>query len=181
MAELQNIPVHSKEGDIHVVVETPRGSAAKLEFDPDLGAFTLSKSLILGLSYPYDWGFIPSTEGEDGDPLDALVLHDAATAPGLVLKCKIIGVLEVQQREGGKRKIRNDRLIAVPRYSHREKADNDARDLPKQVRDEIEKFFVATDELEDKQLKFLGWKGPSVGNRLIKRAAKQFKKKMKRT
>src|SRR5712675_1438313 len=109
MAELQNIRVHSKEGEIHVVVEMPRGSAAKLEFDPDLGAFTLSKSLILGLSYPYDWGFIPSTEGEDGDPLDALVLHDAATAPGLVLKCKIIGVLEVQQREKGKKPIRNDR------------------------------------------------------------------------
>src|ERR1700716_3080389 len=75
---------------------------AKKEFDPDLGAFTLSKSLILGLSYPYDWGFIPSTEGEDGDPLDALVLHDAAMAPGLVLKCKIIGVLQIQQREAGK-------------------------------------------------------------------------------
>ena len=93
MTDLQKLPVRNKDGDVHVVVETPRGSAAKLEFDPDLGAFTLSKSLMLGLSYPYDWGFVPSTKGEDGDPIDVLVLHDAATTSGLVLKCKIIGVL----------------------------------------------------------------------------------------
>jgi inorganic pyrophosphatase len=92
------------------------------------------------------------------------------------LKCKIIGVLEVMQTEGGKHAIRNDRLIAVPRHSHREQAAADARDLPKQVRSEIEKFFVATDELESKELKFLGWKGPKTGERLIEKAAKQFKK-----
>ena len=176
MADLQKLPVWNKDGDVHVVVETPRGSAVKLEFDPDLEAFTLSKSLVLGLSYPYDWGFIPSTKGEDGDPVDVLVLHDTATAPGLVLKCKIIGVLEVVQSEKGKKGIRNDRLIAMPRGSHREKAEKDARDLPKQVRQEIEKFFVATDELEDKELKFLGWKSPKTGERLIDDAAKQFKK-----
>ena len=176
MANLLKLPARSKKGDMHVVVETPRGSAAKLEYDPELKVFTLSKPLILGLTYPYDWGFIPSTKGEDGDPIDALVLHDAATGPGMVLKCKIIGVLEVEQREKGKKAIRNDRLIAVPRESHREKADKDARDLSKQVRQEIEKFFVATDELDDKELKFLGWKGPKSGERLIGVAAKAFKK-----
>jgi inorganic pyrophosphatase len=176
MGDLQQLPVRNDHGDVHVVVETPRGSAAKLEFDPQLQAFTLSKSLMLGLSYPYDWGFIPSTEGEDGDPIDVLVLHDAATSPGLVLRCKIIGVLEVVQKERGKQKIRNDRLIAVPRDSHREKSEDDARELPKQVRQEIEKFFVATDELEDKELKFLGWKRPKAAERLLDQAAKQFKK-----
>src|SRR3954468_474405 len=174
MGNLHNLPVRNDRGDVHVVVETPRGSAAKLEFDPQLQAFTLSKSLMLGLSYPYDWGFVPSTRGEDDDPIDVLVLHDAATSPGLVLKCKIIGVLEVLQKERGKQKIRNDRLIAVPRDSHREKSEDDARELPKQVRQEIEKFFVATDELEDKELKFLGWKGPKAAERLLDQAAKQF-------
>src|SRR5438105_10935136 len=130
MANLLELPTQSKTGAIHVVVETPRGSAAKLEYDPELQAFTLSKSLILGLSYPYDWGFIPSTRGEDGDPIDVLVLHDVATTPGLVLKCKIIGVLEVLQNDGGKQTIRNDRLLAVPRDSHREKSEHDARNLP---------------------------------------------------
>jgi inorganic pyrophosphatase len=174
MADLLKLPVRSKAGDVFVVVETPRGSAAKLEFDPALQVFTLSKSLILGLTYPYDWGFVPSTRGEDGDPVDVMVLHDAATSPGLVLKCKIIGVLEVIQKSSGKQKIRNDRLFAVPRESHREKSEDDARDLSKQVRQEIEKFFVATDELEDKELKFLGWKGPKTGEQLVDRAAKRF-------
>lgn len=176
MPDLHKLPVRTRDGDVHVVVETPRGSAAKLEFDPALRVFTLSKALILGLTYPYDWGFIPSTKGEDGDPIDVLVLHDAATAPGLVLKCKIIGVLEVLQSEKGKKGIRNDRLIAVPRDSHREKSERDARDLSKQVRSEIEKFFVATDELEEKELKFLGWKGPNAGDKLIRGAAKAFKR-----
>jgi inorganic pyrophosphatase len=176
MPDLSKLPVRNDDGDVHVVVETPRGSAAKLEYDPDLQVFTLSKALILGLTYPYDWGFIPSTKGEDGDPIDVLILHDAATAPGLVLKCKIIGVLEVLQSENGKKGIRNDRLIAVPRDSRREKAEKDARDLPKQIREEIEKFFVATDELEDKELKFLGWKSPKAGERLIDAAARKFKK-----
>jgi inorganic pyrophosphatase len=179
MADLLKLPVRNGDGDVHVVVETPRGSAAKLEYDPELEAFTLSKALLLGLTYPYDWGFIPSTQGEDGDPIDVLVLHDTATSPGLILKCKIIGVLEVRQRKKGKKPIRNDRLIAVPRDSHREQADKDARDLPKQVREEIEKFFAATDELEAKTLKFLGWKGPKAGERLIDEAAKVFKRMRK--
>jgi len=100
MPDLLKLPTRNNSGDVYVVVETPRGSAAKLEYDPQLRVFTLSKALFLGLTYPYDWGFIPSTKGEDGDPIDVLVLHDAATAPGLVLKCKIIGVLEVLQRRG---------------------------------------------------------------------------------
>jgi inorganic pyrophosphatase len=176
MPDLLKLPTRNDHDEVHVVIETPRGSAAKLEYDPELQVFTLSKALMLGLTYPYDWGFVPSTKGEDGDPIDALVLHDAATAPGLVLKCKIIGVLEVLQSEKGKKSIRNDRLIAVPRDSHREKADKDARDLPKQVREEIEKFFIATDELEAKELKFLGWKSPKTGERLIESAVKTFKK-----
>jgi inorganic pyrophosphatase len=177
MVDLLRLPACNDKDDVHVVVETTRGSAAKLEYDPDMQVFTMSKALMLGLTYPYDWGFIPSTKGEDGDPLDALVIHEAATAPGLVLKCKIIGVLEVLQSQKGKKPIRNDRLIAVPRDSHREKADKDARDLPKPMREEIEKFFVATDELEDKELKFLGWKGPKAGRRLIETATKSYKKK----
>src|SRR4051812_34511709 len=88
MVDFVKLPVHDNDGDVHVVVETTRGSAAKLKFDPELKVFTLSKALILGLTYPYDWGFIPSTKGQDGDPVDALVLHDAATAPGLVLNAR---------------------------------------------------------------------------------------------
>jgi hypothetical protein len=80
-----------------------RGSHCKLEFDTKLRAFTLAKPLLAGLTYPYDWGFIPSTKAEDGDPLDVLVIHDAGTYPGLALRCRPIGVLEVLQASNGKK------------------------------------------------------------------------------
>jgi len=110
MTNYFKLPTWADGDHVYAVVETPRGSRAKLEFDPKLGAFTLAKPLLAGLTYPYDWGFIPSTKAEDGDPLDVLIIHDAATYPGLVLTCKPIGVLEVLQSSKG-RKERNDRVF----------------------------------------------------------------------
>jgi hypothetical protein len=83
MTNFAKLPTWADKLHVYAVVETPRGSRAKLEFDPKLGAFTLAKPLLAGLTYPYDWGFIPSTRAEDGDPLDVLIIHDAATYPGL--------------------------------------------------------------------------------------------------
>ena len=174
MTNLLKLPTFNDDGNLRVVVETPRGSQAKLGYDPKLKAFTLSKSLLTGLSYPYDWGFIPATRAEDGDPLDVMVIHDAATYPGLVLKCKIIGVLQVEQRSKGKKAKRNDRLFAVPRGSHAERDLSDVRDLTSAKREELEKFFIDTDELEDKELKILGWKGPKAALRTIQAGAKAF-------
>ena len=103
-----------------------------------------------------------------------MVIHEAATFPGLVMNCKIIGVLQVEQHSKGKKSERNDRVFAVPRGSHAEKDLSDVRDLAKAKREELEKFFIATDELEDKQLKILGWKGPKTALKTIKRAKKAF-------
>jgi inorganic pyrophosphatase len=86
MTNLLKLPTFNDDGEIHVVVETPRGSRAKLDYDPKLKTFTLSKSLLAGLTYPYDWGFLPRTKAEDGDPLDVMVLHDAATLTGADLQ-----------------------------------------------------------------------------------------------
>jgi inorganic pyrophosphatase len=85
MTNFLKLPTWDDDGHIHTVVETPRGSTCKLDFDPDLGVFTLAKPLMAGLSYPFDWGFIPSTKAPDGDPLDVLIIHDARTYPGVVL------------------------------------------------------------------------------------------------
>jgi len=175
MPNLINLPPFTDEGDVYVVVETPRGSQAKIDYDPDLRAFTLSKSLLTGLTYPHDWGFVPSTKADDGDPIDIMVLHDAATFPGIVLNCRVIGVVEIEQKSKGKTE-RNDRLFAVPRNSHSEQALNDVRELSKPIQEELEKFFKATDELEDKTLNFLGWKGPKAAVAAIKQSAKSFKK-----
>src|ERR1700710_2345572 len=85
MTNLINLPPFTEDGDVYVVVETPRGSRAKFDYDPKLKSFTLSKSLLTGLTYPHDWGFVPSTKADDGDPIDIMVVHDAATFPGIFL------------------------------------------------------------------------------------------------
>jgi inorganic pyrophosphatase len=98
MPNLLSLPVLADDGSVHVVIETPRGSRAKLAYDPKLGTFALRKSLLTGLTYPHDWGFIPSTKADDGDPIDVMVIHDAATFPGLGVICRVIVILEVEQR-----------------------------------------------------------------------------------
>jgi inorganic pyrophosphatase len=124
-----------------------------------------------GLNYPYDWGFIPSSRAEDGDPLDVLIIHDAGTYPGQLSRCKPIGVLEVLQTSKGKKE-RNDRIFAVPDRSPFEGDLQDVRRLPKRAIEELEKFFVETDALEDKKLDFLGWRGPTRAIKTIQRLAK---------
>src|ERR1700736_2487456 len=170
MTNYSKLPTWADKEHVYAVVETPRGSRAKLEFDSKLGVFTLAKPLMAGLTYPYDWGFIPSTRAEDGDPLDVLVIHNAGTYPGLVLRCRPIGVLEVVQISK-KGKERNDRIFAVPERSPFEGDLQDVRRLPARAIEELEKFFEATDALEDKKLKFLGWRGPTHAVKTIKRLA----------
>ncbi len=168
MTNLLKLPTWADDDHIHAVVETPRGSTCKLEFDPDLKVFTQAKPLMTGLAYPYDWGFIPSTKAEDGDPLDVLIIHDAKTFPGVVLRCRPVGILEVQQKSKGKKE-RNDRVFAVPDRSPLETDLEDVRRLPGRAREELEHFFRATNALEDKQIDFLGWRGPGQAIKTIKR------------
>ncbi|HEY7666151.1 MAG TPA: inorganic diphosphatase [Xanthobacteraceae bacterium] len=171
MTNYFKLPTWADDRQVHAVVETPRGSRVKLEFDPKLGAFTLAKPLFAGLTYPYDWGFIPSTKADDGDPLDVLIIHDAATYPGLVLKCKPVGILEVVQRSNGKKE-RNDRVFVVPDRSPFEGELQDVRHLPARAIDELEKFFAATNALESKKLEFQGWHGPTRAIKAIRKAAR---------
>src|SRR5271170_5457876 len=175
MPNLINLPPFTKDGDVYVVVEPPRGRRAKFDYDATLKTLTLSKSLLTGLTYPHDWGFVPSTKADDGDPLDIMVIHDATTFPGIVLTCRIIGVLQIEQKSKGKVE-RNDRLFAVPRRSHSEQGLRDVRNLSKAIRLELAKFFIATDELEDKTLEIIGWKGPKIATKAIKDSAKNFSK-----
>lgn len=176
MPNFISLPTFTEEGDVNVVVETPRGSRAKFSYDPELKAFSLSKSLLTGLTYPHDWGFVPSTRADDGDPLDIMVIHEAATCPGLVIACRVIGILEIEQKSKHKAE-RNDRLFAVPRRSHAEQALKDIHELSAPTRQELEKFFIATDELEDKKLEMIGWKGPKAAVEIIKDGTKKFLKK----
>jgi len=172
MTNLLKLPTWADRDQIYAVVETPRGSTCKLEFDPKLRVFTLAKPLMAGLTYPYDWGFIPSTKAEDGDPLDVLVIHDAKTYPGVILQCRPIGILEVEQKKKNKKE-RNDRVFAVPDRSPLETDLKDIRHLPSRAREELEQFFQATNALEDKEIEFLGWRGPAHAVKTIKRLTGQ--------
>ena len=104
MTNLLKLPTWADKQHIYAVIETPRGSTCKLDFDPQLRAFTLAKPLMAGLAYPYDWGFIPSTKAEDGDPLDVLVIHDAQTFPGVVLRCKPVGILSSNRKKKARKR-----------------------------------------------------------------------------
>jgi len=159
---------------IRVVIETPRGAAAKFSYDADQGFFAYAHPLPAGISYPFDWGFIPSTLGEDGDPLDGLVIHQAASSPGIVIRCSLLGALTVEQTEKGET-VRNDRYILCPQKQDAEDAEV-ARGVPKELRDEIEQFLQASVLGSDKKLAFKGWQTPDQALKGIKRGRKAFRK-----
>lgn len=174
--DFTRLPCRSKGGAFHVVVEAPRGSCMKLKFDPSLQAFVFERSLGVGAVYPYDWGFIPSTVAEDGDPLDAMVMHDAPTWPGVVIPSTPIGIVRITQRKNPKAAAeRNDRVIAVPAADERVEH---LRELPRRVIEELEGFFKRTGELTGKQVSIEGYEGPKAAKRIILAAAEAFARRV---
>jgi inorganic pyrophosphatase len=139
------------------VVEAPKGSLVKLKYDIELGVFTVSRGLPLGMSYPFDWGFVPSTRAPDGDPLDVLVVHEAATYPGALLPCRPLGIVEMEQDDKDGRRERNDRVIVIPSWHDRLGELERANELPSALRDEIEHFFLSTTFFQQRTLKY--WVG----------------------
>jgi len=157
MATLDQLPSHDADGNLRVVIETPRGATTKLKYDPELGVFVHSRALTLGLSYPYDWGFVPSTRAEDGDPLDVMVVHDATSFPGVVIACRPLALLLVTQRKAGgnpDQRVRNDRVIAVPARDQR--LARQTR-LDERVKAELERFFEAAVWFSEKEARMEGW------------------------
>lgn len=131
-----------KTDSIYLVVETPRGSRNKYAFDPETECFILKKVLPLGFSFPFDFGFIPSTLGEDGDPLDVLLLLDESVPMGCIVKVDIIGAIKLEQKRDGVTQ-RNDRLIATPTGMSNRNRMECLADLPPKLVEQIEAFFVA--------------------------------------
>lgn len=167
---LTTLSAFGPEGSVHVVVESPRGSTVKLKYDPDLNAFTLARPLLEGLAYPFDWGFVPSTRAADGDPLDAMILWDRTTFPGVVIPCRLIGVLAVEQnsKQNPGTRERNDRVVGVPLNAPRYHALKEVRDVESRLREELEAFFTGSVAFEGKDLKLLQWAGASAAYDLVK-------------
>lgn len=167
---LLNIPTFSGAGIFHVVVESPRGSAVKLKYDPRWDAMGVSRPLTLGVTFPFEWGFVPSTTGPDGDPLDALVLWDVSSYPGVVLSCRAIGVLQVEQNRtmnDPSARIRNDRILALPDVARRERDMTSIDALSPRTRAELEQFTIAATSLEGKDVRIVGWGDARTALKLI--------------
>lgn len=178
MPNLLHLPPRTASGAFHVVVESPRGSAAKFKYDPQLEAFTLSRPLVAGLTYPFEWGFVPGTLAPDGDPLDAAVLLDVPTYPGVVLPCRALGVVKLTQR-GKNRPGRehNDRVIALPMKAPRAGDLQDMDHLPARVRQEIEQFFLQVTLFEGKEVQIEGWEGTVAAEALIDSTAQAYRER----
>ena len=159
------------DGSINIIIESPRGSTAKFKYDTETGAIMLSRQLPAGVAYPYDWGFIPSTRAADGDPLDAMVLWDGASFPGVVLPSRLIGILRVEQTTVAKQvSEHNDRVLAVPVKAPRLDHVRTIFDLPERLRLELEQFFISVVAFEGKVLRLGGFDGPAEADRILRAA-----------
>jgi len=152
---------------LRVVIETPKGSRNKFAFNRDDRVFELKKVLPAGMVFPYDFGFVPCTEAADGDPVDVLVLMDEPAFPGCVLTCRPIGVIQGEE-VGRKKKIRNDRIIAVEKDAHSWADIKTIDDLGKHFVRELEEFFVDYHKLSGKQYRIVARKGRTQARRLVK-------------
>jgi len=171
-------PWDSREDrSVQVVIETPKSSRNKYDFDQDLGVFELAKVLPSGMAFPYDFGFVPSTLADDGDPVDVLVLMDEPAFPGCVLKCRLIGIIEGEQVEKKKKKTRNDRIVAIEQHNHSFADIKHIDDLGEDFLDELEEFFVNYHRMLGKKYRILGAHGPGRAQRCIEAGRKALSSK----
>ena len=171
---LELLPSFAREDIFHVVIESPRGSPLKLKYCAEWEAMGISRPLPAGLVFPFESGFVPSTRNADGDPLDVFVVWDVCSFPGVVLSCRALGVLKVEQNAvnfDASRRIRNDRVIALPIETRREVDWQALEDIPARVRQEWIQFTIASGALDGKDAAAIGWGARNEALSLIRSAA----------
>jgi len=174
----RTVPAFDRKEKIwRVVIETPKGGHNKYKFDPDLGVFMMNGVLPEGMSFPYDFGFLPSTKGDDGDPLDVLLLSDEPAFAGCLIPSRLIGVIEAEQTEKGKKPERNDLLVAVPVKSRVYSDCKSLKDVNKDRIREIEEFFVSYNRIRGKKFKVVDVQGPNKAEALARQGTKRRGKK----
>jgi inorganic pyrophosphatase len=154
---------------IPVIIETPKKSAFKYTYEPNKHLFKLTKVLPAGMTFPFDFGFIPDTKGEDGDPLDIIVIAEFESFPGCIMDCRIIGGIKAEQTERDGKTVRNDRFIGIPVVSQLFADVKSTEDFPKEIIDQLEAFFKNYNELSGKQFKSLGRMSPEEAYTSIKK------------
>lgn len=152
-----------------VVVETPKGSILKYDYEEKLHGYCLSKVMPTGMVFPYDFGFVPDTKGSDGDPLDVIVISEFYSFPGCIMQCRIIGCIQAEQ-QSKKGMVRNDRFIAVPELSLVFSEVQNISDMPDKLISELSDFFVNYNRIEQKEFKPLGTIDAKEARKMIKKS-----------
>ena len=181
MPSLFDRPTFRDERELNVIIEAPRGSRNKYAYEPDDGLFVLKGVLPAGASFPFDFGFIPSTLGEDGDPVDVLVLMDEPAFPGCLVPARLVGGIEANQTEKDGETVRNDRLIAVAAKSHTHRDVKSLADLNDTLIEEIEHFFVSFNQIRGRTFEPLGRLGPECALEKVKEGMANAKRKKSKT
>lgn len=163
-----------RSGAVNAIVDTPAGSRSKFKYDEDRGLFFLNKLLPIGAAFPFDFGFIPGTRGEDGDALDILILGEEPTFTGCLVTVRLLGVIEAEQTEKHKT-IRNDRLIGTPETAKIRPTERSLADVPRRVLTQIEHFFVAYNHAEGRVFTPLGRRGPRQAMKQIEEGVRLFR------
>ena len=174
--DLSRLASKADDGGIRAVVETPLGSFNKYDYITDLDLFEVRETLPRGSEFPFDFGFFPSTLGQDGDPVDALILSDRGLDLGTVVSTRIIGVIEFSDDKDGEI-IRNDRIVAVPTISVIYKKIETLEDLPPALIEQIEASFEQDAYFKGKKRKFLGCGEAKKAKALLAAGKALYKKK----
>lgn len=167
-----NLSIGSKAPDVcQAVIEVPRGSQNKYEFDHEQGVIKLDRVLFSPMFYPCDYGFFPETLGGDGDPLDVLVMVSNPLFPGVAVDVRPIGVLVMSDDKG-----QDEKILAVAKDDVRFKHINDLADVTQHLKDEISFFFESYKILEKKMTKIEDWRDAAAAKEIIVAAMANYKK-----
>lgn len=180
MADLTTLPhrLDAKKATCRAIIETPKGCRNKFDYDPESNLFMLGGLLPEGMMFPFDFGFIPSTLGEDGDPVDILVLMDAPAHVGCLINVRIVGIISAEQSEDGKKET-NDRLLGVAVHSYDHEDIETIDDVSKTLLSQLEEFFISYNKQRGKRFRITGTGGPGKAIKLLKAGIKRYKSKSK--
>ncbi len=166
----------AKKLQCRAIIETPKGSRNKFDYDPDSNLFMLGGLLPEGMSFPFDFGFIPSTLAADGDAIDIMVLMDAPAHTGCLIDVRLIGVIEATQTEDGKSG-ENDRLLGVAVHSYDHEDVKSVDEVSKTLLDQVEQFFISYNKQRGKKFAVTGLAGPKKALKFLRAGSAAFKKK----
>lgn len=174
LADIETIS--SVTGEFNAIIETPKGYRNKYKYDPRLDQVLLDGVLPPGAVFPYDFGFLPGTRGEDGDPLDILVLLDEPVFTGCIVPVRLVGVIEAEQTERDGTTVRNDRLIGVSVTSHEYRNITELAHLPRSLVEEISYFFQSYNQTRGKEFLPIARRGVAGAEKLVKRGIRNYQK-----